>query len=492
MPGRFRLGKVIPLPPVTSRCFRWLPRQQHAYAAMLATVAASTGQSHVSRAYVVGQLAHLPAVGADAFERYLRSTDVPTCEAALAALSRTDRPAAALPRLLDFLDGDRARVAMYAVPRVARFLAPSALEASLAPLARASERKVTVRKEALRLLGMHRTPGALAVLDALAADATTHPDVVAAVVHAARSLADRAEARALLGRLAASPHASVAQALLAGSIDSLAPEARGEYARIVLALLEHDDPRTRRLAVNTLLPFTAGVEPQAVAALSRVIQRLDRLESWADAVRVTVALATRQDLADGVADALHELVVGLVAASDAEHAAGAAWPTDARDRPATPRLSQLMGALAAADLRRRRAVVRLYDRLAAALASPGWHPARAALALAAVDLHHPDRAAPRLAALADDPSLAPYAETLSRILEGVREVEIDAVALVDALAARGSLGARLALALVRAVGGRHAGPEPAVAALSRLRQSPDEPTAYAARRTFVRREVPTA
>jgi hypothetical protein len=91
----------------------------------------------------------------------LAASDIAVQEAALGALVWVDAPEPALPILLEHLDGDRARVAMYAMPRLARLLPRARMVDALAELLARPQIKVTVHKEALRLLGMLATPRAI-------------------------------------------------------------------------------------------------------------------------------------------------------------------------------------------------------------------------------------------------------------------------------------------------------------------------------------------
>lgn len=150
--GRFlRRGTRRPLPQL--RCAeRWLPRQQAAAGALAAAAAGDKSQPLHSRAAAIRAAAAIPGHGRALALRYAESPEVVLAEAALGALVWTDDPQDALPVLLAHVGGDRARVAVYAASRAARFVAPSQLAERLEALLTAEQGvKVTSRKEAVRL-----------------------------------------------------------------------------------------------------------------------------------------------------------------------------------------------------------------------------------------------------------------------------------------------------------------------------------------------------
>lgn len=159
--GRFLNGDVRYVPVITEGFERWLPRQCEAYRSALGALIAVPATAAWSRVGAIRALARLPQIGAEALRPYIESDDVSVTEAALAGLAWTDRPGDALDELLAHAGSDRARVAIYAATRCARFVPLGRLGPSLVPVIEGEGVKVTSRKEAVRLIGAHRPPGAL-------------------------------------------------------------------------------------------------------------------------------------------------------------------------------------------------------------------------------------------------------------------------------------------------------------------------------------------
>ncbi|HEU4536121.1 MAG TPA: HEAT repeat domain-containing protein, partial [Polyangiaceae bacterium] len=373
--GRFLTGRTLYLPPLYEGFHRWLPRQQRAFARLARPAGRDPGQAQAARVLFIGQLARLPVSGVADFEPFLQSGEVPTIEAALGALAWLDEPAEALPVLLGHLEGDRARVATYALPRVARFVGGPALAPLLAGLAADPGRNITVRKEALRLLGERRDPASVPALERVLAQPKLPKDVAIAVGHAARNLLDDPRAFGLLERLARSPEPDVARSLLAPSPERLPASARPSYAAIVLALAWHPDASTRRAAATALAAWSVGQEDAIAARLAEIVVDLAGGDAWREAGATLAALA-----ADGAGlDALgHALETLAGRARDPGPA-----PLE-RDRPALRRLHDLAQRLLDAPLDAR---LRLGPRLAGLadrLRDDDAWPLAAALRVAAI------------------------------------------------------------------------------------------------------------
>jgi hypothetical protein len=266
--GRFVSGGQGWVPGWPAYPGRWLPRQQAAYAAAQERIVSDGRAGPGRRTAAIRAAARIPGPGRELVLRHLDSPEVVIAEAALGALVWTDRPDAALPVLLGYADGDRARVAMYAAGRAARHVRPAELAAPLTEVLTAQV-KVTSRKEAARLLARYGPPEVMDTLLAVHQAADTHRDVRAAIVSAARQ---RLDAEPSWTILAAAGQGSREERLtvLDAAPFLVAERHRPRYAALVLAACAAGDREVRRTAF-TQLP---GWSRWTTGATDLVVDRL--------------------------------------------------------------------------------------------------------------------------------------------------------------------------------------------------------------------------
>ncbi|GAB2579871.1 hypothetical protein [Kribbella endophytica] len=213
-------------------------------------------------------------------------------EAALRALSWSDQPQLALPQLLQYAGNDRARVAIYAATRVARFVRPSTLPALLHPVLTGDNAKVTSRKEAARLLGELRAPGAAAVLTDAWGDA--HRDVRAAITSAASQYLLHEPASWALLQQAVHDSAATATVLTQRTPYGLATKYRSRYADLLIAVTNRPEPEVARAAVLALqhwANWNTAVAPVIAAFVTDLGSR-----TWRSAATALVGIvATNPD-----------------------------------------------------------------------------------------------------------------------------------------------------------------------------------------------------
>ncbi len=390
-------------------------------------------------------------------------------EAALGALAWLDRPEPALPLLLENLDGDRARVAMYAVPRVAKRVAPETLSAALGTLLSREKLKVTVHKEVLRLLGTFRTARGVALLRQQWDNPQLHRDVRIAVGHAARQYLDDDASWELLEAMARSPDANVAASLLDQSPSRLPPAARPRYAELLLQVARHPELTVRRQAFTALPGWSAGMEePVARAAAERVVDLSGGAE-WREATRALVDTTREGKAFEQVVACMTELLSAPVPpAHDA---------APERDVPALQRLKTLSQELRALPRPVRVRLRTHLDELAQVLArDTALWPERAALRLCGLEWRDAGSAAKEVleltAEVREEPLFAPTLAALVSASVGDPQAEWTPETLLELADRVASEAPLVAVGLVSAAGQRLRWREDAARRLRTLRQHP--------------------
>ncbi len=267
---------------------RWLPRQQARFAELLTAAAGDARLPEWARANAVLTLGRIPTAGRTALERFTGHPEVPLAEAALAALAWTDRPDLVLPALLAHAGDDRARVALYAATRAARFVRPSALGAVLRPVLTGDGMKVTSRKEAARLLGELRVPGAAAIM--AEAWPAAHRDVRAAIASAASQYLLYDDEVWPLLETAVTDSDATARVIAARMPVDLAEGHRPRYGRLVLGTCAHPDRDVAAAGIRSLRYWGPWV-PEAAATCASAVTDLDTPSHlWSAAVSTLAAL----------------------------------------------------------------------------------------------------------------------------------------------------------------------------------------------------------
>lgn len=475
--GRF-LKKGVRFVPVFQGCFRhWLPRQCAAYAEGLAKVADKNTQQVWERVRAVAQLARVPGT-VDRVRGYLADREVAVVEAAMSGLAWSDEPADVLEDLLAHADTDRARVAVYAPTRCARFVPPALLGTALAKALHS--KKITSRKEAVRLLAIHHAPDAAGLLHTAWQRPDQHRDIRRAIVSAARWCLDDERTWALLASAAGSEH-DVATAVLDLDPRTIAPSYRPRYAALVRAVADAPVQDTARLGLAAMPRWARWDD----AGTDMLVRRLTDLADTASWHRSMTALIVVCDAADDPAP--------LAAAAATLLATPEPASTVDRDLPVRQRLLALASAVrgqSPGSPALRTSAAALADVLSAdrTLRRPAID-----LAAAAVTFED-DEPLLRLAALADEPLWAWHAHAA---LTGVLRTKVSRLPqrhlhdLAAALAAHAPAPAPqlLALAITAAAGPESGWPTHWRELLAALRDHDHQDVRLAALDTFTSSEV---
>ncbi|MFJ7243632.1 hypothetical protein ACIQWA_03185 [Kitasatospora sp. NPDC098652] len=286
VPGRFA---SVPLDLTSAD--RWTDRQVRSAAAAVVRRVDDTTATPEQRTTALRAAAHLPGHGRELLLRYIDSVDVRLSEAALAALPWTTRPAEALPVLLGLAGDERARVAVYAAGRAARFTPANDLGPALARIVTDPTTKVTSRKQVVRLAATHLPlPEATTLLEAAYRAPAQHQDVRRVVVEQVVARPADLPLWDVLTEIAEGT--SELRTVLAGELhpQALPADDRRRYAELVgrLALAEHS--LVAAMGAGKLAVW-GRYAPQAVAAMVPVVTDLAERERWRSAARAVSAIA---------------------------------------------------------------------------------------------------------------------------------------------------------------------------------------------------------
>ncbi|ATB38822.1 hypothetical protein CYFUS_004257 [Cystobacter fuscus] len=469
IPGRFLFGWNPWVPRVTHGFQRWLPRQQARFRDQLLNAARHMEFSTAQRLKDLWTLPRLQVTRVEDLTSFLHSEEVPIVEGALGALAWMDQPELALPVLLESLDGDRARVAMYALPRVAHRMSPGRRSSLLTGLLARERLKVTVRKEGVRMLGAFRTPHSLALLRRQWDTPGAHRDVRIAVGHAARRLLDQEPAWELLESLARSPDADEAASLLSPRPATLPPSLRPRYAALLLEVARRPELHVRRKTFNVLPDWSAGAEELIARAAAGYVLELSLRAGWQEAVQALV-----QAVRDGKA---FEHLVSCAAALLSAPVSKTEDTRSERDVPARQRLKQLcQSLLALPGPVRQRLRTRLDDVARVLSRDEALWPESAALRLAGLDWRQADEPSAVLLALEEEtheePFFAPQLAAAVAAAVSPKSAEWTPEILLEVADRVGPQLPLVAVALVSAAGQRLGWHEDAARRLRALRQHP--------------------
>jgi hypothetical protein len=486
--GKFASGKTTTIPGFVRGFERWLPCQQSAYADLLRCGIADEKQNSQLKATYVRRLAHLHWLDGDLVRGFASSDDVVICEAALNGLAHVSRPATSFDVLVRHLNSDRARVAAYSLSPVVGAMTAELCAREFPGLAR-SVIRVTARKELLRLAAGVRVDGVEGMLANALDGESPHPDVVIAVAHAARQLADGSEAAwDILDRIATHDSPDVTRSFTMASPREFDLGGKQRYGRLLLAVTRHADLSVRQAAVNALPAWAEGIEDELASRFGELILDPRAVGEWRGSVGALMSVNLRGIVSERIVGVAKSL---LVAARTEDVTAGGD-----RDIPMRQRLRAVLQAIRdrqdprddSADSLRRAMSTVLDGALDLAME-------REALVLMAIDWREP---AEVLGVIQSAAAFAGASEDTGSVMAGAVEKSLerneqrwapaDLVSLAQNLLGDEPPSPRVALTITRVAGRRAGWPAEWCDVLTAARKSEDQNVRAAALRVAVRPE----
>ena len=240
--GRFSTGRTRFVLPLRDGFYRWTPEQQETFAHTLLEIVRKQDQHRAVYELLstIHRLAAMPFIDPAPIVQLASDERQPVREAALRTLGRLDA-GQGIPTLLEALNDERARIAIYAL-RKALLSMPQ--EEALALLRAVPLTQVTVAKEVVRLIGDLSSEAAYRELLALEAR-ELHRDVRVALLRALWLYTEQEETWEVFTRAAQSPEAALARGVVHIPADGMSPDAQRRLAQLTATLLAHPEPEVR-------------------------------------------------------------------------------------------------------------------------------------------------------------------------------------------------------------------------------------------------------
>ncbi len=253
--GWFSTGLTRFVLPLTTGFHRWTPEQQRIFVTTLTSVTYDEKRDNRALFFVISQLAALPAVAPTRLIELAHDKRLAIRDTALRALGRLDDVSQGVPTLLDSLNDDRARIAIYVLRRAV--LAMPA-EKAFIMLNAVPLQRVTVAKEVIRLLGDLASEEAYRMLLTMYGKEELHRDVRVALLRALWTYLEDSETWEVIENAAQSSDAAIAKSVARIPSERLSPTAQQHLLAVLALLLSHPEPEVRQATLERCisLPIT--------------------------------------------------------------------------------------------------------------------------------------------------------------------------------------------------------------------------------------------
>ena len=353
--GKFLSGKTIYLIPAVDGFNKYLPYQQKNFSELLEKVSSNSKYSYYERHRAIHAAAKMPDINLKYFNSFINSSEVCIVESALHALSTTEEPEKAVEVLINNLDGDIAKIAMYSIPRCIRNVNPQLAGKVINKLLKREHLKITVKKEVIRLLGDYRSKENIELLLNEAEKENVNTDVQIAIGHSIRKYLDHESAWKVLGRFVESNENNVIKSLLNQNPNELSKKYRNEYLKLILKIASLNDNEISKTALNRMKNWISVDDVSIADFAYKVLIDLNDISRWKQALDLLIAVAVYDNINKYLIDIV-KFMVNVKITKDMNVQCE-------RDMPHRQRLNMLINRLTSLDKMVKRKLIPLFKEI---------------------------------------------------------------------------------------------------------------------------------
>lgn len=249
--GRFSSGKTYPVLPFDRGFYRWTETQQSLYTQQLTQLIQDPKRDSPTVQTAIRLLSAIPATDTSTLISLAQDSREMIRDWSLQALGRLDE-GQGISTLLDALQDDRARVAIYTLRRS---LLNMPVKQAVSTLLQVPTNKITIYKEVVRLLGDLKHDLAFQELLRIA-EKELHRDVRISLHHALWNYLEKKESWKIFEQDAFSNNPYIAQSITRLPTSYMSSDNRGQYLNLLNRTLQHDEINVRISTLNKYISLS--------------------------------------------------------------------------------------------------------------------------------------------------------------------------------------------------------------------------------------------
>ncbi len=273
--NRFDSGITAILPSWANGFVRWTANQQRKYAKHVYNIINSDKRNAWELRRGVKRLSVMPSIEIDMLVEMAKvdAKDIALRDFALTALGKLDA-GRGVETLIQALDDDRARIAIYALRRsILEMSETNAFEL----LKNAPKDKVTVAKEIVRLIGEFNGEESYLFLREYIESEKLHPDVKIAILRGFWKHLNRDEVWGYFNEAATNGTTAIARSTIHIPQAGLSVMAQQNLSKQMALLLQNDDAQIRRETVFRLVSMPLGSDDERI--LTSLVNMLNEVDT---------------------------------------------------------------------------------------------------------------------------------------------------------------------------------------------------------------------